>query len=214
MCGIIGYLGSRPAAPLLLEGLATLEYRGYDSAGVAIHEERDGVRTTHCVRTAGKIAKLVAAIEASPTAGTHGIGHTRWATHGGPTEANAHPHLSDGVSVVHNGIIENHATLRAGLTADGFQFRSETDTEVIAHLIARELKQHDDLHTAVQASVAQSDIPGASSSRGTPRRCSSDSTTATPADTPPPRSLWRRTSPRSWPTPARSSTSKTATWRR
>lgn len=155
MCGIIGYLGTRSAAPLIMEGLAKLEYRGYDSAGVAILQNKDGVPITHRVRAAGKISKLVTALKESPTNGSHGIGHTRWATHGGPTEGNAHPHFSDGVSVVHNGIIENHAALRVGLLADGFKFLSETDTEVIAHLVARALKDRPNLHEAVQASVAQ-----------------------------------------------------------
>jgi glucosamine--fructose-6-phosphate aminotransferase (isomerizing) len=133
MCGIIGYIGSRQATPLLIEGLRRMEYRGYDSAGVALWDgEAIEVR-----RAAGKIAKLEAAIAADPVDGMVGIGHTRWATHGAPNERNAHPHLSaDGsVAVVHNGIIENASVLRGALQDLGYVFRSDTDTEVIAHLV-------------------------------------------------------------------------------
>jgi glucosamine--fructose-6-phosphate aminotransferase (isomerizing) len=133
MCGIIGYVGPRQATPLLIEGLKRMEYRGYDSAGVALYD--GGALETR--RAAGKIAKLEAAIAADPIHGMIGIGHTRWATHGPPTERNAHPHLSaDGtVAVVHNGIIENSSALRAALKELGYEFRSDTDTEVIAHLV-------------------------------------------------------------------------------
>jgi glucosamine--fructose-6-phosphate aminotransferase (isomerizing) len=133
MCGIIGYIGPRQATPLLIEGLRRMEYRGYDSAGVAVWDgEAIEVR-----RAAGKIAKLDAAIAADPVDGMVGIGHTRWATHGAPNERNAHPHLSaDGsVAVVHNGIIENASVLRGALQDLGYVFRSDTDTEVIAHLV-------------------------------------------------------------------------------
>ncbi len=133
MCGIIGYIGPRQATPLLIEGLRRMEYRGYDSAGVAVWDgEAIEVR-----RAAGKIAKLDAAIAADPVDGMVGIGHTRWATHGAPNERNAHPHLSaDGsVAVVHNGIIENASMLRGALQDLGYVFRSDTDTEVIAHLV-------------------------------------------------------------------------------
>ena len=133
MCGIIGYIGPRQATPLLIEGLRRMEYRGYDSAGVALWDgEAIEVR-----RAAGKIAKLEAAIAADPVDGMVGIGHTRWATHGAPNERNAHPHLSaDGsVAVVHNGIIENASVLRGALQDLGYVFRSDTDTEVIAHLV-------------------------------------------------------------------------------
>ena len=133
MCGIIGYIGPRQATPLLIEGLRRMEYRGYDSAGVALWDgEAIEVR-----RAAGKIAKLEAAIAAHPVDGMVGIGHTRWATHGAPNERNAHPHLSaDGsVAVVHNGIIENASVLRGALQDLGYVFRSDTDTEVIAHLV-------------------------------------------------------------------------------
>jgi glutamine---fructose-6-phosphate transaminase (isomerizing) len=133
MCGIIGYIGSKQATPFLMEGLKRMEYRGYDSAGVAIFDGTSIVTR----RAAGKIAKLEAVLAADPVSGVVGIGHTRWATHGPPTERNAHPHLSaDGtVAVVHNGIIENANTLRAALQEAGYEFRSDTDTEVVAHLV-------------------------------------------------------------------------------
>ncbi len=133
MCGIIGYIGGKPATPFLLEGLKRMEYRGYDSAGVAV---TNGGAVVTC-RAAGKIARLESALAAAPVLGSVGIGHTRWATHGPPTERNAHPHLSaDGtVAVVHNGIIENANALRALLQGKGYEFRSDTDTEVMAHLV-------------------------------------------------------------------------------
>jgi glucosamine--fructose-6-phosphate aminotransferase (isomerizing) len=133
MCGIIGYIGMRGATPLLLEGLKRMEYRGYDSAGVAVMNG-GGVETR---KAAGKISELERALAASPVAGDMGIGHTRWATHGVPNECNAHPHVDckGDIAVVHNGIIENSGTLRKGLEARGHRFASETDTEVIAHLI-------------------------------------------------------------------------------
>jgi glucosamine--fructose-6-phosphate aminotransferase (isomerizing) len=133
MCGIIGYIGSRGATPLLLEGLKRMEYRGYDSAGVAVMNG-SGVETR---KAAGKISRLEAALNASPVVGDLGIGHTRWATHGAPNECNAHPHIDckGNIAVVHNGIIENSGTLKKELIAHGHTFVSETDTEVIAHLI-------------------------------------------------------------------------------
>jgi len=133
MCGIVGYVGPRVATPLLIEGLKRLEYRGYDSAGVAVMNGK-GIETR---RAAGKIARLEAALNASPVSGTLGIAHTRWATHGAPTEKNAHPHTStDGtIAVVHNGIIENGTALRQRLETSGYVFTSDTDTEVLAHLI-------------------------------------------------------------------------------
>ena len=133
MCGIVGYVGSKPAAPILVDGLARLEYRGYDSAGVAVLGGGD-IRVH---KDAGRVRELEASLP-KRFGGKLGIGHTRWATHGGPTKDNAHPHLSeDGtIAVVHNGIIDNAAALRAGLEADGIKLRSETDTEVIAHLVA------------------------------------------------------------------------------
>ena len=133
MCGIIGYIGSRGATPLLLEGLKRMEYRGYDSAGVAVMNG-GGVETR---KAAGKISELERALNASPVSGDMGIGHTRWATHGVPNECNAHPHIDckGNIAVVHNGIIENSGTLKQGLKARGHVFVSDTDTEVIAHLI-------------------------------------------------------------------------------
>jgi glucosamine--fructose-6-phosphate aminotransferase (isomerizing) len=131
MCGIVAYVGSKGCAPILVEGLRRLEYRGYDSAGLAIHTGR-GVEI---VRAVGKLANLDAALKKQPLEGTTGIGHTRWATHGRPSEANAHPHVSGDVAVVHNGIIENHVALRRDLEARGVRFSSDTDTEIVAHLI-------------------------------------------------------------------------------
>ncbi|GIF12324.1 glutamine--fructose-6-phosphate transaminase (isomerizing) [Actinoplanes teichomyceticus] len=142
MCGIVGYVGSRPALSIVLDGLRRLEYRGYDSAGVAVIDN-DEVRTE---KRAGKLANLEKALSERTgdgiAAGRTGIGHTRWATHGGPTDRNAHPHLSaDGrVAVIHNGIIENFAKLRAELEADGIEFRSDTDSECAAHLLAAEMR--------------------------------------------------------------------------
>ncbi len=133
MCGIIGYAGKKPASPLLLEGLRRLEYRGYDSAGMAL-EEGDHLST---VKTVGKIAVLADTLGRAPMTGTVGVAHTRWATHGIPSHANAHPHLDseDVIAVVHNGIIENFISLRKWLEGEGIEFRSESDTEVLAHLI-------------------------------------------------------------------------------
>jgi glucosamine--fructose-6-phosphate aminotransferase (isomerizing) len=133
MCGIVGYVGPRPVRPLLISGLRRLEYRGYDSAGIAILEE-DGVGVT---RKAGRIAELEAVLKGRDGTGTTGIGHTRWATHGAPNTGNAHPHrdCSQTVAVVHNGIIENWAELKAELVEAGHEFLSDTDTEVVAHLI-------------------------------------------------------------------------------
>ena len=128
MCGIVGVIGREQAAPLLLEGLRRLEYRGYDSAGIATlvngHIDRR--------RAQGKLANLADSLAKMPMHGTTGIGHTRWATHGAPTEGNAHPHGTARVSVVHNGIIENHAELRAELEGQGQVFETETDTETVA----------------------------------------------------------------------------------
>jgi glucosamine--fructose-6-phosphate aminotransferase (isomerizing) len=133
MCGIVGYVGPRLASPLLIEGLKRLEYRGYDSAGVAIMNGA-GVET---VKEAGKISRLEAMLASKPIQGTTGIAHTRWATHGPPNQVNAHPHVSDdgSIAVVHNGIIENATALKKMLESRGYTFRSDTDTEVIAHLI-------------------------------------------------------------------------------
>ncbi|WP_353265437.1 glutamine--fructose-6-phosphate transaminase (isomerizing) [Gemmatimonas sp.] len=153
MCGIVGYVGNRVATPMLIEGLKRLEYRGYDSAGVAIMNGK-GVETR---RAAGKISRLESAIAANPPMGTMGIAHTRWATHGPPTEANAHPHVSQNgkIAVVHNGIIENATALKAGLEARGYVFKSDTDTEVLAHLI--EAAYAGNLEAAVIEALSQVD---------------------------------------------------------
>ena len=137
MCGIVAVIGTRDAAPLLLEGLRQLEYRGYDSAGIATVDEAGLTR----LRAKGKLVNLTTRVEATGASGLCGIGHTRWATHGKPEEANAHPHLdgSGELAVVQNGIIENYRSLREGLSIEGVSFQSETDTEVIPHLIAKEL---------------------------------------------------------------------------
>jgi len=146
MCGIIGYVGGKEAEPILVEGLRRLEYRGYDSAGLATLAGS----SMHVRKRAGRIADLARHLEQQPAPGCHGISHTRWATHGPATDANAHPHLSsDGmVAIVHNGVIENYAALKRQLQADGVPFRSDTDTEVIAQLIARHL--NGDLVAAVR----------------------------------------------------------------
>ena len=135
MCGIIGYVGSRQATPLLVGGLRKLEYRGYDSAGVSVWS--DGA--SRVVRCRGKLAALEDKLKKEPANGTIGIGHTRWATHGRPSDENSHPHKVGPISVIHNGIIENHLALRQELAASGSQFSSETDTEIFAHLVAREV---------------------------------------------------------------------------
>ena len=133
MCGIVGAIAERNIVPILMEGLRRLEYRGYDSAGIAV---LNGTQHLKRLRTVGKVKMLQEALEQTPTHGNLGIAHTRWATHGVPSERNAHPHISlDGLAIVHNGIIENHEELRAELTRRGYKFTSETDTEVIAHRI-------------------------------------------------------------------------------
>ena len=152
MCGIVGAVAQRDVAEILVEGLRRLEYRGYDSAGVAVLNNGELNRT----RRVGKVQELSAALDIAPLAGGTGIAHTRWATHGEPSERNAHPHLSEGdIAVVHNGIIENHNKLREMLKGLGYTFASDTDTEVICHLVHHELKTHDTLLAAVQASVKQ-----------------------------------------------------------
>ncbi|MDV6316535.1 glutamine--fructose-6-phosphate transaminase (isomerizing) [Idiomarina sp. HP20-50] len=153
MCGIVGATSERRVTGILLEGLKRLEYRGYDSAGVAIIDADNHLRS---IRRTGKVQELKDAIDQNPLDGTIGIAHTRWATHGGVTEANAHPHRSaDEIAVVHNGIIENHERLREELKAEGYVFNSQTDTEVIAHLIHHERKTQGDLLAAVKSAVRQ-----------------------------------------------------------
>jgi glucosamine--fructose-6-phosphate aminotransferase (isomerizing) len=152
MCGIVGYIGPQAAAPILVEGLRRLEYRGYDSAGVAV-QNGSGIEV---VRAVGKLRALDEALAAQPVSGNVGIGHTRWATHGRPSEENAHPHVAGGVAVVHNGIIENHRLLRRQLEADGVEFSSDTDTEIVAHLIDRALRAGaSKLVDAVREALAQ-----------------------------------------------------------
>ncbi len=152
MCGIVGYVGPKLASPVLLDGLRKLEYRGYDSAGLAVHA---GERV-EIVRAVGKLDNLVRAIEDKKLAGTTGIGHTRWATHGRPSEANAHPHVAGDVAVVHNGIIENHLALKRDLSAEGVKFASDTDTEIVAHLVDRALSRGAaTLFDAVRAALSQ-----------------------------------------------------------
>src|SRR3989344_4558995 len=138
MCGIIGYIGKREALPILLQGLRDLEYRGYDSAGIAVIKDGKIER----IREVGKVDMLVKKIDRQKFPGNIGIAHTRWATHGGVTQQNAHPHLSGNgeIAVVHNGIIENYQALRDELKGKGHAFQSETDTEVIPHLIEEEMK--------------------------------------------------------------------------
>src|SRR5215813_10438362 len=150
MCGIIGYIGSKEVVPVLIEGLRRLEYRGYDSAGVAV--VRDG-----CVdlrRSAGKLSNLETVIGSAPLAGDYGVGHTRWATHGRPTEENAHPHrdCTGKIVVVHNGIIENYLDLKLELQRQGHKFVTETDTEIVAHLVERE-GRNDGLENAVRRAL-------------------------------------------------------------
>ena len=152
MCGIVGYAGHRSALDVVLAGLQRLEYRGYDSAGVAL--VADG--TIVSAKKAGKLANLIDDLDARPLPGANtGIGHTRWATHGAPNDRNAHPHLSGRVAVVHNGIIENFAPLRSKLEAAGHELLSDTDTEVVAHLLADELERTSDLSDAVRAVCRQ-----------------------------------------------------------
>jgi len=153
MCGIVGAIAGRDIIPVLIEGLKRLEYRGYDSAGIAV---LDSTQKLTRVRTVGKVKMLEQALAESPVAGKLGIAHTRWATHGVPSERNAHPHISrDGLALVHNGIIENHDELRAELKHIGYQFSSETDTEVIAHRIHFHYSKLGDLFKAVRATVAE-----------------------------------------------------------
>ncbi len=151
MCGIVGYVGGRQAQELIIEGLRKLEYRGYDSAGVATLQ--DG--RTHVRRAVGKLNNLCDILAKEPLTGTTGMGHTRWATHGRPSYENSHPHTADGVTVVHNGIIENHLPLRDALRKAGRVFKSETDTEIFAHLVAVESGKGLTLPDAVRAAAAQ-----------------------------------------------------------
>src|SRR5437762_49436 len=145
MCGIVGYDGNKRVVPVIIDGLRRLEYRGYDSAGIAVAGNGEGLQVR---RAEGKLRNLEEAIKLKPLDGSYGIGHTRWATHGRPTEENAHPHrdCTGRVVVVHNGIIENYLLLKKRLVAQGHKFVTETDTEVVAHLIEENLKQQSNGH--------------------------------------------------------------------
>src|SRR5438477_6634062 len=149
MCGIVGYVGEEECAGLLVDGLRKLEYRGYDSAGVAVL----GDKGLNVVRAKGKLVNLEKRLAEAPPQGATGIGHTRWATHGKPSDENAHPHKYGAVAVVHNGIIENHLELKEELLAAGHKFSSETDTDVFAHLIQRQIEQGLGLPQAVRAAL-------------------------------------------------------------
>src|SRR6516225_3387681 len=157
MCGIVGYVGKKRVVPVIIDGLRRLEYRGYDSAGIAVAGNGEGLQVR---RAEGKLRNLEEAIRLKPLDGTYGIGHTRWATHGRPTEENAHPHrdCTGKIVVVHNGIVENYMSLKKKLIEAGHQFRTETDTEVIAHLIEKTLADANhsiSLEEAVRATVKQ-----------------------------------------------------------
>ncbi|MEZ8744276.1 glutamine--fructose-6-phosphate transaminase (isomerizing) [Vibrio sp. 10N.239.312.C11] len=154
MCGIVGAVAQRDVAEILVEGLRRLEYRGYDSAGVAVVDNESNLTR---VRRLGKVQELADAVDQQHVIGGTGIAHTRWATHGEPSEANAHPHMSGDIAVVHNGIIENHETLRALLQERGYVFTSQTDTEVIAHLVEWELRTSASLVEALQKTAKQLD---------------------------------------------------------
>src|SRR5512132_1035896 len=152
MCGIVGYIGNRKAVPIILEGLKRLEYRGYDSAGLAVYCDDNDLAVR---RASGKLRNLEDAIRLSPVDGSYGIGHTRWATHGRPCEENAHPHrdCKGDIVVVHNGIVENYLQLKHQLESEGHTFVTETDTEVIAHLVEKHFAGN--LEEAVRAAVKE-----------------------------------------------------------
>jgi glucosamine--fructose-6-phosphate aminotransferase (isomerizing) len=156
MCGIIGYVGHRQATPILVGGLRKLEYRGYDSAGISVFDQTSASGASRVVRCRGKLSALEDRLLKEPAPGAQGIGHTRWATHGRPSDENSHPHKVGPISVIHNGIIENHLALRAELVSQGAQFASETDTEIFAHLVERALLGGaPDLTAAVRRSLAK-----------------------------------------------------------
>ena len=166
MCGIIGVTGPDQAAPHILDGLRRLEYRGYDSAGLATLANG----SIELRRAEGKLSELERLVARSPVSGTVGIGHTRWATHGEPSETNAHPHAAGRVAVVHNGIIENYRELRAALEAEGRELSSDTDTEVVPHLIDSHMARGLDPEAATAEALASNStarLPSRSSSPGT-----------------------------------------------
>ena len=158
MCGIIGYVGSKEAYPIIIKGLKRLEYRGYDSAGVSIGNKK-GISL---LKQAGKVSDLEAYTEGREKSGSIGIGHTRWATHGVPNQVNAHPHLSgDGkLSLIHNGIIENYDSIKKALQSKGHVFKSDTDTEVLVHLI-EDIKNHEQVNLFEAVRIALSEVIGA-----------------------------------------------------
>ena len=212
MCGIVGYIGPREAAPILLEGLARLEYRGYDSAGIALVTAAGDLFVE---KRAGKLAVLRTALADQTPSAAIGLAHTRWATHGRPNDLNAHPHVdcTGDITVIHNGIIENFRALRDGLAARGHTLRSETDTEALAHLV--EEAYRGDLAGAVREALAQARgaYAVAVMHSGEPSRLvgarmnvpsSSALATARPS--------WPPTLPPSWPTPVGSSSSRRVTW--
>src|SRR5690242_21956019 len=151
MCGIVGYIGAKKVVPLVIDGLKRLEYRGYDSAGIAVVGQNGHLEIR---RASGKLRNLEEAIRLSPLEGLNGIGHTRWATHGRPTEENAHPHrdCSGEIVVVHNGIIENYLELKEKLQKEGHKFVTETDTEIVAHLVEKNSQDGVPLEEAVRRS--------------------------------------------------------------
>src|SRR5437879_6758752 len=154
MCGIVGYIGPKKVVPVIIEGLRKLEYRGYDSAGIAVV---DSAGKLEIRRASGKLRNLEEAIQKSPIEGTYGIGHTRWATHGRPTEENAHPHrdCAGQIVVVHNGIIENYLELKEQLQKEGHKFVTETDTEIVAHLVEKNSQGGVPLEEAVRRSLKE-----------------------------------------------------------
>src|SRR5207247_10619128 len=154
MCGIVGYIGPKKVVPVVVEGLRKLEYRGYDSAGIAVVGQNGNLEIR---RAPGKLRNLEQVIAKSPLDGTYGIGHTRWATHGRPTEENAHPHAdcTGSIVVVHNGILENYLPIKQRLQAEGHTFKSETDTEVVAHLVEHHFTEAGGLAEAVRRALAE-----------------------------------------------------------
>src|SRR5207237_10667856 len=154
MCGIVGYVGKKQVVPLIIDGLRKLEYRGYDSAGIAVVDENHVLKIQ---RAEGKLRNLEDVLRHKPLDGTYGVGHTRWATHGRPTEENAHPHrdCTGRVVVVHNGIIENYLELKDDLRKKDHNFVTETDTEIVAHLIEEHLKQGNSFEQAVRETVGE-----------------------------------------------------------
>ena len=158
MCGIVGYFGKQDAVPILMKGLKRLEYRGYDSAGIAVLN----IDGSHSIKKAGKVSELEKLVDDSPLNGTIGIGHTRWATHGAPTDINSHPHWdhTGNIAIVHNGIIENYSVLKTVLDKKGYQFKSETDTEVLVQLIS-DIYYSDGLEFSQAVQIALNEVVGA-----------------------------------------------------